>query len=143
MSSTVVNVNQREYHSADVTVTFFGREEDRIKSIDYDYSRLHNYNKSLKGITSWSMGGIDEPTCKIAIYESAMRQIEKEARQAGVNDITLLKPFPIVVTMSNDELATVTDIITCKFKKHGKNVQGDEGLAMEYEMFVTKLEINV
>ncbi len=143
MSNTVVNVNKREYHAGDVIFTVFGREEDRIKSISYDYSRVHNYNKSLKGITSWSMGGIDELTCNIELYETAIRQIEAEARQNGVNDITLIKPFPIAVTYSNDELATVTDIITCKFKKHGKSVEGEEGLAMQYEMFVTKLEINV
>ncbi len=141
--ATVYKAGGRQYDAADATVTIFGYEEKEVKEFDYNYDRKHNRNKVLKGDGSWSMGGIEDPKASLTLYMTAVQKIRKIAKQNGTSDLTLLKPFPVVFTYVNDELEEVTDRITMKFMNDGKNVTGEGGLATKYDMFVTKIELDI
>ncbi len=142
MANTVVVVN-RQYHPGDTVLTLLGIQEDEVMEINYNYKRAHTHNKSLKGLSSWSMGGISEMTCSLKLYMTAVQRIKAIAKANGVSDLTLLQPFNAAVTYANDELAEVNDIITMKFQSDGREVTGEEGLAMSYEMFVTGMQLDV
>lgn len=140
----ILNANRKQYSGADAAMALFGYIEDEFKSAAYSYERAHNYNNNLKGISSWSMGGITDMKLDIELYMTAVTRVEKLAKQAnnGNADITLIKPFAITFTYTNEDLEEVIDIITCKFKSAGRTVNGEGGLAQQFEMFVVGMELN-
>ncbi|TAG31884.1 MAG: hypothetical protein EAZ35_02210 [Sphingobacteriia bacterium] len=138
----ILNINGKQYTGADLNIALFGAIEDEVKSISYNYERKHVHNESLKGLTSWSMGAISNPTCNIELFMTAVARIELIARSSGVGDITLLKPFPIVISYINDDLREVVDIVTCKFQAAGRKVENPvDGISQSFDMFVTGLVI--
>jgi len=140
--ATVI-VNKRQYDNADCKLTVFGAEEDEFKDASYSYERDHTYNKSAGGISSYSVGGIKDMKCSITLYMTAVQRIKKIAKANGVTDITLLAPFDMAFNYVNEELDEVTDIITGKFQSDGKEVNGEGGLAMKYDLFVTGIQLDV
>ncbi len=128
--------NGKAYDSADVTIAMFGIEEEEVKEIVYADTTAHQLNKSLKSeATSWSMG--DKTfTCSLSLYMAAVVRLQKMAKQnTGKADLTALKPFPVTVVFANDDHETVTDTVYVKFQGAGRSVNGEMGLAQQFEMF--------
>lgn len=143
MGQAIVNINKKQYTGADVSFDLFGYREDEVKEASYDYERKHNYNESLKGISSYSVGGITNMKFSLTLYMTAVHRIEKLAKNSGQPDITLLKPFKVAINYLNDDLEEKTDIVTAKFQSMGRTITGEGGLAQQFEMFVTGIALNV
>lgn len=129
----VIRKNGKSYDSGDVQVTILGYVEDEISEISYSSTQEHQRNHSLNNnATSYSRGK-KEHSCTIGFYMSAIRRIERLIPSGSLMDV---KPFDINVTYVNEDNEIVNDTITAKFTNQGREVTGDMGLKMQYEMFV-------
>ena len=134
-----VRKNGKAYDSADVVVTILGTVEDEVKSIMYNTDQEHQLNHSLRKVaTSWSMGK-ETYKCTLELYMNASRKLE----QISNGDVLSIAPFDTYVTFVNEFNDIVTDKITMKFQSNGRQVNGEMGLAYQYEMFVLGIDYNI
>lgn len=134
-----VRKGDKSYDSADVVVSILGQIESEVKNISYESDQEHQVNHSLaSAATSWSRGK-ETHTCTLGLYMNAVKKLE----QVSNGRLLDIAPFDITVTYVNEFNDIITDIIVCKFKKAGRQVNGDMGLAYDYEMFVLDIKYNV
>jgi len=132
-----LNRNSKAYDHADVKVLINGVEIE-VASITYGNEQEHQLNYSLGNHpTSWSRGKIT-PSCSLGIY---MHDIAPE--QIAQDGLLSIPPFDIIVTFANEYNAIVNDHLIVKFQKEGREVTGEMGLKMEYEMFALQVNLNV
>lgn len=133
-----VRKNGKAYDSGDVVVSILGVIESEVKSITYETDQEHQLNHSLSNqATSWSRGKISH-TAQIELYLNATRKLE----QISGGDLLAIAPFDINVTFTNEFNEVINDTLTVKFKKVGRQVTGEMGLAYSYELFVLGIEYN-
>jgi hypothetical protein len=73
---------------------------------------------------------------------ASVTKLERLAKASGGNTILDLAPFDTQVSFINEFNDPVNDTITWKFKKTGRTVNGEMGLAQEFEMFVLGIDYN-
>lgn len=130
--------NKKAYDSADVDV-FINGTPINVAEISYSTEQEHQLNYTLKSdATSWSKG-------KKSYSGSMTLMMEDVAtlEQAANGDLLSIKPFDITVTYVNEYNTIVTDLVTAKFQKQGREVTGDMGLQMQYDLFVLGIKYNV
>lgn len=130
--------NKKAYDSGDANCTINGVPIN-ITEITYATEQEHQVNHTLANkATSWSRGKISD-SCSVGIMMHDIVDLEKAT---GSGDLLQVPPFDINVTFVNEFNDVVNDTITCKFQKQGREVTGDMGLQMQYEMFVLGIEYN-
>lgn len=134
-----VRKNGKAYDSGDVTCTLLGELETEVKEVGYETDQDHQLNYSLSNsATSWSRGKI-MPTGSLTLYMNAARKLENVSN----GDLLSIAPFDTFITFVNEFNDIITDKITWKFKKVGRQVNGEMGLAYQYEMFCLGIEYNI
>lgn len=130
--------NGKAYDSADVKVQINGIPIE-CKSLSYGNEQEHQLNHTL-GVeaTSWSWGK-KTPSASITLPMAEIVPLEL----ASGGDILKIKPFIITVEFVNDFNIIVVDKIIAKFKSDGREVTGDMGLELQYELFALKVNLNV
>ena len=125
----------KEFNSNDATVAASGKEVENWKKISYNEKQegVLNYAGNNKA-NSYSVGKI-QPECKIELYMSAIRELEKSAKETtGSTSLLGLPPLQWAVTYTNDDLEEVTDVIHFKIISQGREINGGaDGLAYELE----------
>lgn len=130
---------EKAFDSGDVTVALDGQLIDDVKEISYATEQEHQQNHSLRNkATSWSKGKITD-TASITLYMGAVVAIER----ASNGNLLLRKPFLLTVTYVNVENVIVSDMILAKFQSQGREVNGDMGLAKQFDLFVIDIKYNV
>jgi len=130
--------NSKSYDSADVKVLINGVEIE-VSSISYGNEQEHQLNYSLSSNpTSWSRGKIT-PHCTMGIYMHDIAPLEQLAKGGLLN----IPPFDVIVTYTNEYNIIIMDHLVVKFQKEGREVTGEMGLKMEYEMFALQVNLNV
>jgi hypothetical protein len=133
-----IRKNGKQYDSGDVTVSIFGQLFDEVTEIGYSTEQEHQKNFSLNNkATSWSKGKIND-SGSIGLYMTEARRLEKAAGPGKM--LMDIKPFDINVSFVNDDNEIVNDTIVCKFTTQGREVNGDMGLKMVYELFVLEVK---
>ncbi len=133
-----VRRNGKAYDSADVVLTMLGTVESEVQNITYTTSQEHQVNHSLAAEgTSWSMGKITREAT-ITLYLNSVRKLEKLAG----GDLLKLAPFDINVSFVNEFNELINDTIVCKFMSQGRTVNGEMGLAQEFQLFVLDIQYN-
>lgn len=130
--------NGKSYDSGDVKVFINGINIQAIK-ITYGKEQEHQLNYTLSNnASSWSKGKIT-PSCTIDLMMADVVPLE---RAAG-GDLLNVKPFNITVEFVNEDNEIVVDSILAKFKNQGRDVTGEMGLQMSYELFALAVDFNV
>lgn len=138
---TTVTRNGKTYDAGDVTVAMLAYEEDEVVELTYGVEQDHTLNYCLANeANSYSMGKV-KPTASITLMLTAVRRLEKIAAAANAGNTSLLKlkPFPIVVTLFNDDQEEFTDTIMAKFMSQGRTISGTDGLKQQFELFATSV----
>lgn len=140
MPQSGVTRNGKTYDAGDVTIGLLGYEESEVVDISYSFEQEHALNYTLsRQATSYSMGK-EQPKATITLMLTAIRRLEQIAlASGGESKLTKLKPFPITVTLFNEDQQEFTDIIYAKFKGQGRTISGTEGLRQQFELFVTDI----
>ncbi len=130
--------NGKAYDSADVKVQINGIPIE-VKSLSYGNEQEHQLNHTL-GVeaTSWSWGK-KTPSASMTLPMAEIIPLEL----ASGGNILKIKPFIITVEFVNDFNVIVVDKIIAKFKSDGREVTGDMGLELQYELFALKVNLNV
>lgn len=129
--------NGKTYDSGDVEVFVAGLELE-VTNITYGNDQEHQLNYSLKNkASSWSRGKIT-PNCTIGI---AMHDVTPLERASG-GSLLNIAPFPVVVTFTNEYNEIIVDHLLIKFQNEGREVTGEMGLKMDYEMFALEVNLN-
>lgn len=141
MPQSPVTRNGKTYDAGDVSIGLLGYEESEVVDLNYSYEEEHALNFTLpRRATSYSIGK-EQPKASITLMLTAVRRLEKIAKASGGDSkLSRLKPFPITVTLFNDDQEEFTDIIYAKFKGQGRSISGTEGLRQQFELFVTDIE---
>ncbi len=130
--------NKKAYDSADVDC-FINGKPINIAEIAYDVEQEHQLNYTLKADpTSWSKGKKSYSGSVTLMMEDAV-----ELEDTANGDLLAIKPFDITVQYVNEYNKIVTDVITAKFQKQGREVTGDMGLQKQYDLFVMGIKFNV
>jgi hypothetical protein len=130
--------NGKAYDSGDVEVLINGIPVE-VTSISYGNEQEHQLNYSLANKpSSWSRGKIT-PNCTIGIAMHDIAPLELAAGGSLLN----IKPFDVVVTFTNEFNIIVVDRLLVKFQNEGREVTGEMGLKMEYNMFALEVNLNV
>ncbi len=130
--------NNKAYDSGDVEVTLLGSKVNEVSEISYSTSQEHQLNYGLRNdATSWSRGKKShEGTITLPMHEATA--IEDAAK----GNLLAIKPFDINVTFVNEYNKIINDTLTVKFAKQGREVTGDMGLSLQYDLFVIQIEYN-
>ncbi|QTV06054.1 hypothetical protein [Faecalibacter bovis] len=130
--------NGKAYDSADVKVYINGINIPVVK-VTYGNEQEHQLNYTLgENPTSWSKGK-KTPSCTIDLMMADVVPLEK----AAGGDLLKVKPFNVTVEFVNEDNEIVVDSIYAKFKSQGRDVTGEMGLQMSYELFALKVDFNV
>lgn len=130
--------NGKAYDSADVTATIGGVPIELTK-ISYGNEQEHQLNYKLgSNPKSWSRGKV-KPSASMGVAMEDMTPIE---RVAG-GSILDLKPFLITVQFVNEFNEIIVDSILAKFQNEGRDVTGDMGLEMSYDLFALEVKLNL
>lgn len=130
------------YSAGDCVVTLAGMFDIDPSEISYSYKYAHEYQRGLKREPrGWRMGA-KEMEAKMKLPLDIMTVVEKAAKLVG-GDIAKIKPFPVNITILNDENETVHDYLLVKFTGNGRNITGEDGLEYEFELFVLDMKLNV
>ncbi|WP_413534070.1 hypothetical protein [Empedobacter brevis] len=130
--------NGKSYDSGDVKVFINAVNLDVVK-INYSKQQEHQLNHTLSNkASSWSAGKIT-PACTIDIMMADVVPLE---RAAG-GDLLSIKPFVITVEFVNEYNDVIVDTILAKFQNQGRDVTGEMGLQMSYELFTLDVDFNV
>ena len=131
--------NGRAYDSGDADVNIDGDMFPGVYLLEYGIDQEHTLNYSLKNnATSWSKGKVNQ-NGKLGLYMADALALQKK----GGGSLIDLKPFWTTSTLTNEDQETITDRVFWKFKNDGRQINGDTGLKMEYEMFVIEVQLNV
>ena len=136
---TTLNRNGKAYDSGDVDIVIDGDLYPEVAAISYSVKQEHQKNKTLKNkSTSWSKGAITEEGSLTLMMDDATKLQKK-----GGGSVLGLKPFITTVSFANEDQEIVVDRITWKFASDGRDISGDMGLKMQYDMFVIDIEFNI
>lgn len=129
--------NKKAYDSGDVNTFINGIPID-IKAISYSSEQEHQLNHTLHNdASSWSLGK--------KTYSGSITLMMEDAvvlEDAAGGDLLAIKPFDINITYINKYNKIINDSVTAKFMKQGREVTGDMGLEMQYDLFVMNVEYN-
>jgi len=129
--------NKKAYDSGDVTGFINGIPVNFV-DISYSKEKENQLNPTLGGNTSWSEGK-ESFSASATIMMDDIIPIE----DAAGGDLTSLQPFEINVSFTNRYNKVVVDKLVCRFSKQGREVTGDMGLQMQYDLFVLDMQFNV
>lgn len=131
--------NGKSYDSVDVKVQINGVPIE-VTSLSYGNEKEHQLNHTLgPDATSWSWGK-KTPNAKMGIMMHDITPLEKVSRGGSIINI---KPFTITVEFVNEFNEIVVDKIIAKFQTEGREVTGDMGLKMDYDLFALSVKLNV
>jgi hypothetical protein len=135
--STIIR-NGKAYDSVDVKVQMNGFPIE-VTSLTYGNAQEHQLNHTLgEDATSWSTGK-KTPNAKMGIMMHDIVPLEKAAKGGSILKI---KPFVLTVEFVNEYNEIIVDIITAKFQTEGREVTGDMGLKMDYDLFALSVKLN-
>ncbi len=130
--------DNKAYDSGDATVRINGIETEVVE-ISYSTDHEHQLNYTLKRkATSWSQGK-ETPEGSMTLMMADSVRIQDAA---GGKPLPHIKPFEIDITFTNDYNKVVNDTVIAKFKKTGREINGDMGLSYQYDLFVLEVEEN-
>ena len=130
--------NGKAYDSVDVKVQMNGIPIE-VTSLSYGNAKEHQLNHTLGAdATSWSWGK-KTPNAKMGIMMNDITPLEKASKGSIMN----IKPFTITAEFVNEYNEIVVDKIIAKFQSDGRDVTGDMGLKMEYDLFALSVKLNV
>lgn len=128
----------KAYDSADVQIVIEGEQFDEITEITYGNDQEHQLNHSLSvDATSWSKGKIT-PKASVTMYMTNVVRLEKR----GGGSVLNLRPFDIQVSYVNDDNEIINDTIIAKFMNEGREVTGEMGLKMKFDLFAIEVKHN-
>lgn len=131
--------NGKAYDSVDVKVQINGIPIE-VTSLTYGNEKEHQLNYTLgENATSWSWGK-KKPNAKMGIMMHDITPLEKAANGRS---ILYIKPYTITVEFVNEFNEIIVDKIIAKFQSEGRDVTGDMGLKMEYDLFALSVKLNV
>ncbi|NLN33885.1 MAG: hypothetical protein GX159_09880 [Flavobacteriaceae bacterium] len=132
--------NGKAYDSGDATAYINGVEIE-LTDISYGNEQEKQLNHTLKNkATSWSRGKIT-PSCTMGIMMHDIAPLEKAA--ASVGGLLNVKPFDVVIVFANEFNEVVQDTLLLQFQREGREVTGEMGLKLSYEMFAMEVNLNV
>lgn len=131
--------NGKAYDSVDVKVQINGIPIE-VTSMTYGNEKEHQLNHTLgENATSWSHGK-KTPSAKMGLMMHDVTPLEKASRGGSILNI---KPFTATVEFVNEFNEIVVDKIIAKFQSEGREVTGDMGLKMDYDLFALSVKLNV
>jgi hypothetical protein len=131
--------NGKAYDSVDVKVQINGIPIE-VTSLSYSNEKEHQLNHTLgEDATSWSWGK-KKPTAKMGLMMHDIAPLEKAAKGRSILNI---KPFTITVEFVNEFNEIIVDKIIAKFQTEGREITGDMGLKMDYDLFALSVKLNV
>lgn len=131
--------NGKAYDSVDVKVQMNGIPIE-VTSLSYSNEKEHQLNHTLgENATSWSHGK-KTPTAKMGIMMHDLVPLEKASRGGSIINI---KPFTLTVEFVNEFNVIIVDKIIAKFQSEGREITGDMGLKMDYDLFALSVKLNV
>lgn len=131
--------NGKAYDSVDMKAQLNGIPIE-VTSLTYSNEQEHQLNHTMGAdATSWSIGK-KTPTAKMGIMMHDITPLEKAAKGGSILNI---KPFTITVEYVNEYNEIIVDKIIAKFKTEGREVTGDMGLKMDYDLFALSVKLNV
>lgn len=137
MSDNKIIRNGKAYDSADVKVQINGVPIE-LEKINYGNNQEHKLNYTLgANPTSFSQGKI-EPYASIRIPMHFVTPLETAS-----GGLLKIKPFLITIEFVNEYNLIVVDTVLAKFQTEGRDVTGEMGLAMDYDLFAMDVNLNV
>lgn len=131
--------NGKAYDSVDVKVQINGIPIE-VTSLTYGNEKEHQLNHTLgENATSWSWGK-KKPNAKMGIMMHDIVPLETASKG---NSIINIKPFTMTVEFVNEFNLIVVDKIVAKFQSEGREITGDMGLKMDYDLFALSVKLNV
>lgn len=131
--------NGKAYDSVDVKVQMNGIPIE-VTTLSYGNEKEHQLNHTLgENATSWSWGK-KTPNAKMGIMMHDLVPLEKASRGGSIMNI---KPFTLTVEFVNEFNEIVVDKIIAKFQSEGREITGDMGLKMDYDLFALSVKLNV
>lgn len=131
--------NGKAYDSVDVKVQMNGIPIE-VTSLIYGNEKEHQLNHTMGAdATSWSWGK-KTPNAKMGIMMHDITPLEKAANGRSIINI---KPFTLTVEFVNEFNEIVVDKIIAKFQSEGREITGDMGLKMDYDLFALSVKLNV
>ncbi|MGY0034448.1 hypothetical protein [Pedobacter sp. NJ-S-72] len=77
------------------------------------------------------------PTASLTMYMTDAVRLERK----GGGSLMKLPPFDIQVSYVNDYNEIINDTIVAKFMSEGREVTGDMGLKMQYDLFTLSVNL--
>lgn len=131
--------NGKAYDSVDVKVQMNGIPIE-VTSLTYGNTQEHQLNHTLgANATSWSTGK-KTPNAKMGIMMHDVAPLEKASKGGSILNI---KPYTLTVEFVNEYNIIVVDKIIAKFQSEGREITGDMGLKMDYDLFALSVKLNV
>ncbi|ROI02875.1 hypothetical protein EGH90_12330 [Kaistella haifensis] len=131
--------NGKAYDSVDVKVQMNGIPIE-VTTLTYGNAQEHQLNHTMgANATSWSWGK-KTPNAKMGIMMHDVTPLEVAAKGGSIMNI---KPFTLTVEFVNEFNEIIVDKIVAKFQSEGRDVTGDMGLKMEYDLFALQVKLNV
>ena len=131
--------NGKAYDSVDVKVQMNGIPIE-VTTLTYGNAQEHQLNHTMgANATSWSWGK-KTPNAKMGIMMHDVTPLEVAAKGGSIMNI---KPFTLTVEFVNEFNDIIVDKIVAKFQSEGRDVTGDMGLKMEYDLFALQVKLNV
>jgi hypothetical protein len=133
--------NGKAYDSADVSIELLGNSPNEVYDISYSTEQQHQKNFVLGShkAKTWSQGNIDHNGSITLSLDDGAR-IEQAARKLGLDLITKIPPFSIVVQYFNEFNQLIQDVLMVKFQTQGRQVGGDMALRYQYTLFVMDIQ---
>lgn len=131
--------NGKAYDSVDVKVQMNGIPIE-VTTLTYGNAQEHQLNHTMgANATSWSWGK-KTPNAKMGVMMHDITPLETAAKGGSIMNI---KPFTLTVEFVNEFNEIIVDKIVAKFQSEGREVTGDMGLKMEYDLFALQVKLNV
>lgn len=131
--------NGKAYDSVDVKVQMNGIPIE-VTTLTYGNAQEHQLNHTMgANATSWSWGK-KTPNAKMGIMMHDVTPLEVAAKGGSIMNI---KPFTLTVEFVNEFNEIIVDKIVAKFQSEGRDVTGDMGLKMEYDLFALQVKLHV
>lgn len=144
MATPMINGVQHSW--ASIKINMLGRTISGITSIMYSYDRAKVNNKGAGDVVDHRAYGDREAKAEATLYEYEVEAIQAAAREFGINDLTDIPPFDIVVTKQVNQLsAPVTDVIrNCEFTTNGRDMkQGDTKSEIKFTLITSHVDFAV
>lgn len=131
--------NGKAYDSVDVKVQMNGIPIE-VTSLVYGNAQEHQLNHTMGAdATSWS-NGKKTPNAKMGLMMHDITPLETAAKGGSILNI---KPFTLTIEFVNEYNVIIVDKIIAKFQSEGREVTGDMGLKMDYDLFALSVKLNV